>query len=339
MGGFHLYLSPDGTSQDLYSSGLGTFKEGNMGSDYVSLVKKTELTASQEVRANQCTVDHDARKTSLRPLTSKRETLEHACLQSLERNSDMKMENHDNVKNRNVSKISSVVELSIAAAEALIIRDMVKSSSSTKSLSAAAILEVALRVKQARLEDPQDGSYRSEEDSDVDESMSDFYVSDMADAFEDVGLIVCGSDDLVASAADISQVKETPNSETPSLNVCSVDTFTEQEPTKNFDMDNQERKNLAVELLDFDGKRKLKDELTSGLTTPSKAPHDDIGLQCSMVEKSNVPVASEQIMLIQARFLSQDINFDGRNSTYLWRIGTHLRKKQKRYVLLELRIL
>ncbi|AES68674.2 hypothetical protein MTR_3g013490 [Medicago truncatula] len=91
--------------------------------------------------------------------------------------------------------ISDAVELSIAASEALVIHDLVKMESVSETLSTEAVLEIALRVKQARLEGLEDGFFSSSMESDCSDSLSDLNDFLMEDAYADIGLPVgvsCG---------------------------------------------------------------------------------------------------------------------------------------------------
>lgn len=84
--------------------------------------------------------------------------------------------------------ISNAVELSIAASEALVIHDLVKMESVSETLRTKAVLEVALRVKQARLEGLEDGFNSLSEEFDCSDSLSDLNDLLMEDAYEDIGL-------------------------------------------------------------------------------------------------------------------------------------------------------
>ncbi|CAI8595958.1 unnamed protein product [Vicia faba] len=86
--------------------------------------------------------------------------------------------------------ISDAVELSIAASEALVIHDLVKMESVSKTLSTEAVLEIALHVKQARLEGLEDGFLSSSIESDCSDSLSDLNDFIMEDAYEDIGLSI-----------------------------------------------------------------------------------------------------------------------------------------------------
>ena len=114
----------------------------------------------------------------------------------------------DHVKPVEVDDITAAVKLSIAASEALLIHEIIDSGQTTNSLSASAILEVALHVKQARLEGYIEASnIMHEETSDVD-YLSDLDDSMMKGAYEDVGLNLCDFH-LPSSDLNISQVNDT----------------------------------------------------------------------------------------------------------------------------------
>ncbi|WOG88196.1 hypothetical protein DCAR_0207430 [Daucus carota subsp. sativus] len=123
-------------------------------------------------------------------------------------NLDNGAKSEDHVKPVEVDDITAAVELSIAASEALLIHEIIDSGQTTNSLSASAILEVALRVKQARLEGYIEASnIMHEETSDVD-YLSDLDDSMMKGAYEDVGLNLCDFH-LPSSDLNISQVNDT----------------------------------------------------------------------------------------------------------------------------------
>ncbi|KAK3422812.1 hypothetical protein EUGRSUZ_G03206 [Eucalyptus grandis] len=106
--------------------------------------------------------------------------------------------------------LDAAVELSIAASEAMAIHELVENDSALKSLPAAAVVEVALWVKEARLKGSEEVSNsvikRTEEDIDLDDIA-------MLDAFKDVGLSFIDCNERGMSDFDISQVKETPSSQ------------------------------------------------------------------------------------------------------------------------------
>ncbi|KAI3416626.1 uncharacterized protein J3R85_015248 [Psidium guajava] len=104
--------------------------------------------------------------------------------------------------------VNAAVELSIAASEAMAIHELV----GCESIPAAAVVEFALRLKEARLRESEEVSdyviKRTEEDIDLDDIA-------MLDAFEDVGLSAIDHNERGIGDFDISQVKETPSSEIP----------------------------------------------------------------------------------------------------------------------------
>lgn len=96
--------------------------------------------------------------------------------------------------NLRTADINDAVELSVAASEAMVISEMVSSSFASEFLPTAAILEIALRVKQARKQcysniSGADSLFSTDE---VDETnqLCDLDEDIMADAFHDVGLSV-----------------------------------------------------------------------------------------------------------------------------------------------------
>ncbi|KAK5794911.1 uncharacterized protein LOC108489549 isoform X1 [Gossypium arboreum] len=121
----------------------------------------------------------------------------------------------EKVTSRNLKStdIKDAVELSIAASEALVIHELVKSDSGAEALPTAAVLEAALQVKQARLESSEDAFDCPTETSDEMDFLSDLDDLTMADAFEDVGLSFSCFSNQHACDSDVSLVKDTPVSE------------------------------------------------------------------------------------------------------------------------------
>ncbi|KAK8276778.1 hypothetical protein V6Z12_D10G223300 [Gossypium hirsutum] len=117
------------------------------------------------------------------------------------------------VRNLKSTDIKDAVELSIAASEALVIHELVKSDSGAEALPTAAVLEAALQVKQARLESSEDAFDFPTETSDEMDFLSDLDDLTMADAFEDVGLSFSCFSNQHACGSDVSLVKDTPVSE------------------------------------------------------------------------------------------------------------------------------
>ena len=103
--------------------------------------------------------------------------------------------------------IGDAVELSIAASEALVIHDLVKMESVSETLSTEAVLEIALRVKQARLEGLEDGFLSSSMESDCSDSLSDLNDFLMEDAYADIGLPVSVSFEENLSNSNVFHAK------------------------------------------------------------------------------------------------------------------------------------
>ncbi|KAI3683192.1 hypothetical protein L1987_83692 [Smallanthus sonchifolius] len=102
--------------------------------------------------------------------------------------------------------INDTIELAVAASEALIIYKVLKDE-----LIASSVLEAAIRVKQARLENL--GSCSIEESNEVDfDFLSDLDYLTMADAYEDVGLTVTSHGNL-SGYGSISHVNDSFASE------------------------------------------------------------------------------------------------------------------------------
>ncbi|XP_071690186.1 uncharacterized protein [Rutidosis leptorrhynchoides] len=114
--------------------------------------------------------------------------------------------------------IDDAIELAVAASEALEIHEAVKSEPNVELSIGLAVLEVALRVKQARLEDCLECLGTTVEETNEDDVDFDF-LSDldeltMADAYEDVGLTVTGHGDLSLSCNEsVSHVKDSYGSQ------------------------------------------------------------------------------------------------------------------------------
>ncbi|KAG5539259.1 hypothetical protein RHGRI_019722 [Rhododendron griersonianum] len=237
------------------------------------------------------------------PFTSHQETLDHICPQSVSKDKDAKTNCEEDDGYHMVCDINNAVELSIAASEALVINDMLKSSSSTESLAAAAVLEVALRVKQARLQCLKDCFHFSTEDMDETDLLSGDDLH-MADAYGDVGLTISNVDDRHACPSVTSQVKDTPSSQNhnggddkykhechgPPNVVCDIPG--KQQSTYFLDMEKEEQ-DLPVEDTDFGRQRKWVDDLTSDLDTSVVASHCDSLLHDPFLANSYVPATTE----------------------------------------------
>ncbi|XP_011020451.1 PREDICTED: uncharacterized protein LOC105122835 isoform X2 [Populus euphratica] len=106
--------------------------------------------------------------------------------------------------------ISDAVELSISASEALVIHKFMKIGSYSDALTKQAILEVALHIKQARLESSEDAFGCPSDEADEIDFLSDLDDSIMEDAYIDVGLSFSAHGDEHLHDLDVSQVEDTP---------------------------------------------------------------------------------------------------------------------------------
>lgn len=160
------------------------------------------------------------------------------------------------------------------------------------------VLEVALRVKQARIEGLEglvDTSVPATKENEDIDSLSDLDESSMADAFEDVGLSVTGPDDQCVSDSLISQVKETPVS--GSIYSCD-DKHIERAPEINFsdtqkqseyglDMNRLLTEDFLSESLNCEQQKNLFDDPASGFNISSAASYIDSTFHLSIHEKSD----------------------------------------------------
>ncbi|KAK7401383.1 hypothetical protein VNO78_12813 [Psophocarpus tetragonolobus] len=151
------------------------------------------------------------------------------------------------VKGFEGADVSNAVELSIAASEALVIHDLVKMDSVSETMHTEAVLEVALRVKQARLKGLEDDFQYSNEESDYSDSLSDLNDFIMEDAYEDIGLPIGFSVKNNVYSSTIFQAKGESNAEKGSgfNNKHSADELTSQ--LGNFD-DKSKQKQLEVNM-------------------------------------------------------------------------------------------
>lgn len=114
--------------------------------------------------------------------------------------------------------VNDAVELAVAASEALTIHEVVKDEPTSELSTASTVLEAAMRMKQARLEDLEETlSCCSGECNDID-FLSDLDESTMADAYEDVGLTVSGHGHL-SGYESVSRIRDSYASESYMSNV------------------------------------------------------------------------------------------------------------------------
>lgn len=268
-------------------------------SNHTMLMKRIGTSAVPEEKANQFKpeVCRNAGLVNVAPspLVEKSDKL---GPQYFSNNLDTGTKHEDNVRLLKVADISDAIELSVAASEALLIHEVMESGSTTKSLSASAILEVALRVKQARLEGFKEAlKFSHEESSDID-CLSDLDESTMADAYEEVGLSI--SPVAQHDCDSISQVKDTYAIEncgsddkliyeehgTPGVD--SSDIFTKQKSKDIKSYGIQSKEDLALESFSSDRRKKCIDDLAQGLETSCVAVDVNSMLNCSIQENPDI---------------------------------------------------
>ena len=185
------------------------------------------------------------------------------------------------------------------ASEALVIHELVKSVSASEALPTTSVLEVALQVKQARLNMLEAAFCCPTEETDTCDSLSDLDDFAMADAFEDVGLSCSGPDQRVCDSS-MSHIKETPLSENHyrddnGLNCTKLrsqqETFDDISKRKhledNGEMDMRLTKDLPLESLDCERRKTLPIDPAVVLKTYKLARSVDSMLHQSVRENSD----------------------------------------------------
>ncbi|XP_021774930.1 uncharacterized protein LOC110738805 isoform X2 [Chenopodium quinoa] len=200
---FNLHLSTDGTPSIISNPPLHTSHDDKLNSA-LALVDTSEM--------RECNIGHVIPKMNTVPSPSSDKNFGNFTNQTpLSNAAGQKSLEILNSNSAEDDDISDAVELSVAASEALAIHNIVQSGSFSEVLSTSAIIEVALRVKQARLV----VSYCFEDFDNSADSLSDIGDSDMEDAFKDVGLFISSLDNTSFNDLSTSRVKETPMSEVP----------------------------------------------------------------------------------------------------------------------------
>ncbi|XP_021752281.1 uncharacterized protein LOC110717809 isoform X2 [Chenopodium quinoa] len=203
---FNLHLSTDGTPSIISNPLLHTSHDDKLNSA-LALVNTREMS--------ECNIGH-VPKINIVPSPSSDKYFGNFTNQTpLSNAAGQKPLEILNSNSAEDDDISDAVELSVAASEALAILNIVQSGSFSEALSTSAIIEVALRVKQARLVELKDFSYCFENSDSSADTLSDIGDSEMEDAFKDVGLFISSLDNTSFNDLSTSRVKETPMSEVP----------------------------------------------------------------------------------------------------------------------------
>ena len=280
---FCLHLSAESNSQSTPSPFVDISQEVRHELRNILLSRQVETLTTPGEKPSQSKLERTAGVVRLPPLTSSPTTAENANPQSVTNNKDSKRTNQEkpSIRCLEVAQVHDAAELSIAASEALVIHELLKSESPSESVPAAAVLEVALRVKQARLEALEDSvHHKTVEIEDVD-FLSDLSDSTMINAFVDVGLFDLGSHDQCSGGSIISRVEDTPISE----NCCCFDDKSKHvDPgAQNVDSDDISIQKQSEEILDIDvGPRNLPVEYlySEGQANPSDDPAFDLNGPC-----------------------------------------------------------
>ncbi|GMH19382.1 hypothetical protein Nepgr_021223 [Nepenthes gracilis] len=207
---FDLHLSMDGISSHISSPHVDISQAVRMKSSQVlSLHPAETLFDSTEIKESN--VDHDPGDLRFFPSTSNCRKSGDVFCPALTNAEDVEQLNPlFYAKHPQDAEINDAVELSVAASEALVIHELLGNESSSEVLSAAQILELALRVKQARLEGLDNSFTYSIERCNSIGALSNMDDSYMVDEYEDGDLLINCSDNTFIKDSVTSQGKDTP---------------------------------------------------------------------------------------------------------------------------------
>ncbi|KAL5570544.1 hypothetical protein UlMin_027119 [Ulmus minor] len=185
------------------------------------------------------------------------------------------------------SEINDAVELSVAASEALVIYEIAKSMLDLEAWDTTNVLEVALRVKKARLEWLEESSHCATVETDENDSLSEMDDFAMTDAFVDVGLD-CSNYDHHVGCSSVSQVKETPVSqnnhwcenhsgfgESWDQQVNTDNIATQKQIENDSSLDAIRRKDLSSEPVNCEMQTKCSDDPVMSLSIPNAEREND----------------------------------------------------------------
>lgn len=207
---YRLHLSSNGESQYSLNTILSKSESERSAFRQASLLQHPEAKAILEKETTE--VNHNVDEAFIAPI-QQRVNLEISSHKSPKSKEQKGINSKVIVKSRK-AVMNDAIELAVAASEALTIHEVVKDEPSMKLSFASAVLEAAIRVRQARLEDFEE-TYSSsiEESNEIDfDFLSDLDELSMADAYEDVGLTVLGHGELSGSGS-MSHVRDTYASE------------------------------------------------------------------------------------------------------------------------------
>lgn len=279
---FNLHLSSDGCAQCIPSQILA-FDASQAVSELIPSVKQFEnpIALKEDIRSK---MSCNAGGLDMLPRNAKPEP----CPQYPDNSKDsLRHHGEFNARHLEDSEINDAVKLSIAASEAVVIHEIANSRSGLEEVVATDLLEVALQVKQARLEWLEDTFDCSTKETDEHDSLSDLDDFAMTDAFEDVGL-TCNTYDVHVNGSTISRVKETPASEnyykhgnhSSSIELWAEqvnfdDIATQKQFENNLNLDAIQRMDLPLESLNYERQKKLFDgPILSSNTVPVASKND-----------------------------------------------------------------
>ncbi|OAY83515.1 hypothetical protein ACMD2_00209, partial [Ananas comosus] len=238
---FSLHLSSVGTSQLSSGQFNDKLKITNCDTNFKDEMKTNSnegspskvIPEAQAVQNNADFKNKEESKTNSEPLSK---------IEGNKGPRSRKKVNSGNLRNVN---IDDVIELSIAASEAMVISEIMSNSSVSDPLPASAVLEAALHVKEARKQLFSEALCASS-DRELDESdfLLDLDESTMVDAFDDVGLcitrVIHSPENSIHGTSDFKQEK-------PSRSSSSCDQGTHVSESCCLETHNENLKNQDVE--------------------------------------------------------------------------------------------
>ncbi|KAK9912572.1 hypothetical protein M0R45_036431 [Rubus argutus] len=185
---FHLHLSSTVSSQCSPAQPLDA-SQNDLKSNRVASVELSDTSVGMKVETcSEMGLNLGGR--NLLPINSIQKPMEDVGPQCLSNDkiSAMHIGEKFNVRYLKATDMTAAAELSIAASEALVIHEIVRSGVAEDAFPTEMVLEAALRVKKARLEWSEDDVNSLTDETDKSDSLSDLDDLTMADAYEDVGL-------------------------------------------------------------------------------------------------------------------------------------------------------
>lgn len=180
-------------------------------SDKVLPLQLAETFACSGESGNQFKIDNNASDMEVLSTSSYPKTEKNRSVRSLVHDQDKVGRREEKFKK--VADVNDAVELSISASEALVIHELANNEPDSEDLLTTIVLEAALQVKQARLENQEDTSHYPNKEIDETHLVSELDDLTMASACEDVGLPSAGSDENFVSGSESFLIKCTPLSE------------------------------------------------------------------------------------------------------------------------------